>query len=399
MSITLKCNVCNIVIDEMLSYIQNKISVVDNDTIVKLCSTSFTSEEIQNSKTLLFGALSNYKSRTQRKGNGKEERDLTDILNVFRTVDSEILPVFVARQLEKLPPLTFDHLDCSKLLKDLKRLQDDVKNVKSTYATIEDLRLFKEEIKQTNCDVPVPPPRLSICNVNRRRGAWCADSGPIGLSNIHNSTLNDTAHTTTEPRLCNKTESLNDHYRSILISGRQTTEAAIDKQPLDLSAPAGAVSQRADQLFEPSAPMLNVSTSAPNNALSNVNKAMPEHEWQTVKNRKRKSYRYRGQIGIANITDCNFKAVKHKVPMFITKIHKDSDESEIVKYILRKTQETVLLEKIEMKKAVDHKAYKFFVSEEKIPMFLDKNIWPKGIVFRKFVHFRYKTTAPSLNNV
>jgi hypothetical protein len=47
MSSVLKCNSCNIVIDELLSYIQNKISIVDEETLVRICTTSFSSDEIK----------------------------------------------------------------------------------------------------------------------------------------------------------------------------------------------------------------------------------------------------------------------------------------------------------------------------------------------------------------
>lgn len=56
-----------------------------------------------------------------------------DIISLFKVVDSDVMPVFVARSLEKLPPITFDYLDVSKLLKILilNRLQSEIKNIKS----------------------------------------------------------------------------------------------------------------------------------------------------------------------------------------------------------------------------------------------------------------------------
>jgi hypothetical protein len=67
-----------------------------------------------------------------RKNKGKEERDIADIINLFKSADTEEMPVFVARQLERLPPITFDHLDCTKLLKDILKIQSDIAEMKST---------------------------------------------------------------------------------------------------------------------------------------------------------------------------------------------------------------------------------------------------------------------------
>lgn len=58
--------------------------------------SSFSNEQIQTSKTLLFDALPAKKQYIQHKGDGKGERHLRDIIHVFRTVDLEAMPVFVA---------------------------------------------------------------------------------------------------------------------------------------------------------------------------------------------------------------------------------------------------------------------------------------------------------------
>lgn len=192
MSATVKCNECNIVIDEMLSYIQNKLSVIDEETLVRLCMSAFTGAEIQNSKSLLFEAVPTDKQIVQRRGDKKEHRDLNDIINLFRTADPSSIPVFVARQLEKLPPLTFDHLDCTKLLKDIVRLQADMNSVKATYVTLNELEDLRKEVRSMK---NIAPPKLSICNINGKRGAsylGSVNSGPMGMSHLHNSTLNET---------------------------------------------------------------------------------------------------------------------------------------------------------------------------------------------------------------
>lgn len=81
------------------------------------------------------------------------------------------------------------------------------------------------------------------------------------------------------------------------------------------------------------------------------------------------------------------------MPIFITNVHLDTVESDIVDYIREKTQESVTLEKINMKKVINHKAYKFLVPEPKVPIFLDEKIWPKGIIFRRFVHYKNRTAG------
>lgn len=85
----LKCDKCNIVIDEMLSYIQNKVSVIDEVTLVRICVSSFTGEEIKTSKSLLFDSIPTNLRKIIRKNKGKEERDLSDIINLFKSADPD----------------------------------------------------------------------------------------------------------------------------------------------------------------------------------------------------------------------------------------------------------------------------------------------------------------------
>ncbi|XP_073957557.1 uncharacterized protein [Choristoneura fumiferana] len=390
MTNAIKCNTCNIIIDELLSYVQNKISVIDEETLVRLCTTSFTSIEIQNSKTLLFESLPTNKRNIQRKRDGKAQRDINDIIQLFKITDPDVIPIFVARQLEKLPPVTFDHLDCTKLLKDLVRLQADINEVKMIYATAKDVEDLKIEV--SNLKRIATPTRLSLCTVNNRRGAWCMDmdSGPVGLSHTHNSTGNGTAGAMKDDTLSLIRNNESIQYRSMVMSGSNPTAHCKEIIVPDEVTAAGEMSQRDDQLIEPECASLNaniLANSVDQQPLTNLSK--DEGEFETVVYKKKKvNYRYRGQIGAANESNTLFKAAERKIPMFITNIHIDTQEHDIAKYILEKTQETVSLEKINMKRPTGHKAYKFFVCPSKLPIFLDVNNWPQGIIFRRFIHFR-----------
>ncbi|XP_048485162.1 uncharacterized protein LOC125490318 [Plutella xylostella] len=392
---TLKCNTCNLVINELLSYIQNKISVIDEDTLLRICTSAFSNDEIQKSKSLLFDAVPTTKRKIQRKKEGKGHRDLEDIMSLFKSVPAEVMPVFVSRELEKLPPVTFDHLDCTQLLKDIVRLQAEINNIKETYVTSTQLQEFKSELQVKNNS-----PLLPICSVNTRRGAWCLDSGPIGLSQCDIASVNDSLDTITKTPTSTKAmkdSSPNSNiseqhtvavdntksthklsYRNIsndAAEGMRSEFARCDKPPTMTSCEISC----ADKGFEASAKM--------NEKL--VNK---QDDWQTVSYRKKKSsYRYSGLMGTAACeSNNNFKAADRSVPVFITNVHKETTVPHMVDYIKLKTQECVSLEKIYMKRKADHNAYKFFVPEHKLPLFLNENIWPKGIIFRRFVHFKPK---------
>ncbi|XP_063375080.1 uncharacterized protein LOC134662738 [Cydia amplana] len=401
MTSTVKCTKCNIVIDEMLSYIQNKISVMGEESLVRLCTTSFTSDEIQTSKTLLFESLPNTRRNVQRKGDGKAQREINDIIQLFKTTDPDQIPIFVARNLEKLPPLTFDHLDCTKLLKDLVRLQTDLETVKETYATSKDLEELRNDMQKISS--VGPPARLSMmssCNVNNRRGAWCMNSGPHGLTNAHDSTRRDSDGSVKYDTLSPIRTNDEMQCKSVVNEGKNSNCTAQSDDNMRLvTSTANEMSHRNEQLTDqPVGPApagiealmdekLKLNSEHNQNAILHSG----EEEWKEVKYKKdKRKYRYRGQFGIANELNQKFKAAERNIPMFISNIHKDTREEDIIEHIMAKTQVCVSLERIDIKKETNHKAYKFFVCPGKLPLFLDKSIWPKGIIFRKFVHFKYR---------
>lgn len=98
-----------IIIDELLTFVQNKSNTLD-EHIVQICVSNFTDSEIEKSKATLVNSLSTSGSRTvNRKGE--------DTLQLFKESDPAIQPFFVARNLNRLPPVSFDHVDISRLLK------------------------------------------------------------------------------------------------------------------------------------------------------------------------------------------------------------------------------------------------------------------------------------------
>lgn len=442
MSNTIKCKMCNIVIDEMLAYIQNKISVSDEGTLVRLCISAFTGDEIQKSKSLLFEAIPNIKRKIQRKSEGKEQRDLHDIIDLFKTAEPDIIPVFVARQLEKLPPITFDHLDCTKLLRDIVRLQSDVDGMKTSYATLSHFEELKKEIQSIKHSTL---PRLMFDNINTSCcGGCCLDSGPIGLSQPHNRNcqrevcpMNDNeeselieknngdSHVAMSANVLTKQPlpptSLPSNstpvVRNIQLNVEDCSQSMlIPKDKCKVSQQIGNINSNYDT---PDNNLIDNNENSviatplkcqhvvvvnngvclqniPSAQLSNKQNNTVDEEWHVVRKKQKSKYRYSGQVGKAVETlSTNFKAAARKIPMFITNIHLTAEEMDIVNYIKNKTKETVKLEKIIMKKETNHKAYKFFINSEKLPLFMNEDIWPERIIFRRFVHFKHRMTTNS----
>ncbi|KAF9797539.1 hypothetical protein SFRURICE_006374 [Spodoptera frugiperda] len=278
----IKCNNCNIVICELLAFIQNKMQVMDEEGLVRLCNTTFSSEDIEAAKSLLFESITTAKRKISRKRDGKSKRELHDIITLMKEVDPEEVPIFVARELHKLPPVTFDHIDVTRLLKDLLLLQSDYVRLK-------------------NVIVSVPA------------------------------------------------------------AGRT------DKKPVECRS------------LERSMPQAN---SGSDNKSQNYEN---DNEWTLVQRKKLKS-RLRGSKGKAMLEPNNrFRAADIHIPLFITNVNKQTSENDIIDYIFSKTQTSVVLKKIKMRKEKNYNAYKILVPHHKLALFLNDNLWPEGVSFRRFV--------------
>lgn len=203
-SSTVKCASCNVVIDEMLAFIANKIDVMDQDSLMRICVSSFDVAEVEKSKNLLFDAITTdiRKIKRRNKSEGKIQRDLEDIITVLKSLDPDLIPVFVAKELHKLPPLTFDHCDVSALLKDIVLLKSQIVDIKNTYVTTDQLHDLEIKIHSYKYDslindTPIQNHLQRFNFVNTRtRGANLLNSGPMAIGSMYDSTTNESAQLT-----------------------------------------------------------------------------------------------------------------------------------------------------------------------------------------------------------
>ncbi|XP_049887025.1 uncharacterized protein LOC126381609 [Pectinophora gossypiella] len=433
----LKCSNCNIVISEVLAFIQNKIDVMTEVSLAQICESAFNAEEISEAKSLLFESLS--KKMKKRIRQGKTLRNIEDIICLFKETDPEQIPIFVARNLEKLPPVTFDHVDVTALLKKIVVLEKSLQNIEQNYVSKRELKEHSIGQYKTNSLLAQEQ------NVNtKRRGSFINnmyDSGPMALTtsfknvsyldevnepndcaspsrasidksahSCHSSPINQTGRKETGLL----PERAASGVRNIPSESGMTGECALSftsttgmndaAQPpsrLTVNKTADERSDRRETIPTTGCDNEQIENS-PKNELSSKNASFADiiksdaawkvpqrsEEWQLVQKRRLRN-RLISQKGSA-VTESGvntFKAADTKIPLFISNVHKDVAEQDIINYIHEKTGEIVTLVKIKMKQERKYNAYKLFVTKYKLATFLDDKIWPTGISFRRFVRF------------
>lgn len=414
-----KCSTCNIVICEVLSFIQNKVDVMNEDSLVQICTTSFSVDDIEQAKSLLFESISTTKRRIPRKGDGRSKRDLHDVIAVFKETDPEEVPIFVARQLQKLPPVTFDHIDATRLLKDILVMQKDIRLIKETYVPIETLNEVKNDLFNLKQASLV---NNYSCFVNNKRGgggtsnSFCMDSGPVGLPHItheqrsvsHRSpvaasasaisvSLSPARDDSPQMQASPGARHVEAPVLSTTASNMETTVALTMEQSgliqsqscIAMSKPV--VEQKCIAMSKPLADPILVENESFANILSaegQWKEERPREEW-IVAQRRRLRNRLSTLEGKALTNPKEkFKAADLQTPLFINNVDSDTTEEDIVNYLFLKTKIKVSLLKIKAKVQRQYSAYKMFVPNSKISLFLDDNLWPEGISVRRFVAFR-----------
>ncbi|XP_052758216.1 uncharacterized protein LOC113515160 [Galleria mellonella] len=395
----IKCNSCNVVINEVLAFIINKVDVMDEKSIHLICNSAFSPEDISTAKSMLFDSIPTAKRKIRRK-QGKNVRELDDIIDLIKSTNTEDMPIFVAKDLHKLPPVTFDHVDVTGLLKDIVMLKTDLKHVHENYVTVDDYNQLKMGMENLM--------HASVLNdfqyINKKRGAqfgnsFTCDSGPMGLQNIPVSN--------TDEKICdNKILSPQKNTKSVMEGTTQTLDYE-NQQRMTVSIEKPVSSAK-------TAPTMNVKVTGVRRnrdrsrtmaeVLSPTNtkegeQIVTKNDWTYVTKKKVKKYRFIGQLGKAS-TDANgrFKAAEIKVPLFISNVSKDTKEEDISEYIKKKTGDIVTLHKINTKKERSYNCYKLFVSKNKIQQFLNDEIWPDGISFRRYVYLKHPVGKGENNN-
>ena len=119
----------DILIDELLCFVSNKIDILPPTTIKQLCVSTFTEDDIEKSKNLLYDICETTDRKIKRKGPEKSNSNLDDIIKFLMEHEDE-LPKFAALDLTKLPPITYNSIDVSVLLNDITKVQAEVNQLK-----------------------------------------------------------------------------------------------------------------------------------------------------------------------------------------------------------------------------------------------------------------------------
>lgn len=420
MSNLVKCSSCNLVINEVLAFISNKMDVMDEESISRICVTAFTESEIECAKNLLCESIPSDKRKKTRKRQGKSVRNIDDIICLLKETDPEEIPTFVARELHKLPPVLFDHVDVTRLLKDLVKMRSEIDRITEEYATVKQLDALKldfEDLKTASVVNNFQRNNSHLFRVNTKRGACVlnslnCDSGPIGLTHMfenndlarsHCSTSTPTQLLFQEKRTLEGSNVANQSCTDLNESLAYQNKSAVSGQINNVNGMTHQTTTTA-LVTCPAPSIKNATGHTVATVESNLNKQnkkllskivqegewkpeVPNDEWIRVQRKKLRN-RFTGSRGKADVgSNNNFKAADVKIPLFIYNVSKETSMCDIENYIRKKSNMTVVVQKVDMKMTKDYNSYKVFVPKDNLKLFLSDDFWPNGVAYRRFFDF------------
>lgn len=362
----------SIIINEFLTFVQNKLSVLDELSIVQICSSNFNEKEIETGKSVLYETVSDGTRCVTRKGEDKSKKNIKDVIKLLKEIDPDSAPVFVAHDLSRLPAVSFDSIDVSRLLKDICALKNELQSLRSDAITKTELSTFEtklyKQLKEIRRD------KAKAEKTPSRPQAGCIPK-IIKMSNIDRCRSKNTAPITisSEP----PTALLSHEADNIVPT--QRTECTVDMPTYR------------DILSCDSQMLKQTSFDFDNRSITD------DREIFTVVQNKKRS-RMKNMRGTGTLEGSSSIEVAESLStIYVSRLKRHITVDNMTTYIKERGQNCTSVELLQQNKETSFNSFKVTIHSSSLPTFLSNEFWPTGIVYRRFWEQRKKTNAPMKN--
>lgn len=354
-----------IVVNELLAFLQQRLDVMDEVSIAQICRTSFHEDEIRKTKTLLFELLGKSDRMPTRRRDEKGERSLQDIISLLKETDPDDVPTFVAKDLHRVPPVTFDHVDVTRLLKDITSLKTSLADLTLKFeASLYTIAELRNEVNDLRADVPPLP------------------SHKIPASTKSTSPM----HTSADKTTCDA-------------SPRPAPPVTLEPKNVTASSPRCDYAEAAKKLPKQKQRQVQskLETVQPRKSVPSRPSEKTDKDGFTKVERKPKKSVTRNQCGTGAIGANHL--LRPAVPttlLYVSRLHYTTKEENLVQYILMKTKFTVRVQPLESRHNVNFKSFVVRVPTDNLAVFIKEDFWPRGVMYRKF-RGRLRDTSSQLS--
>ncbi|XP_075990245.1 uncharacterized protein LOC142985887 [Anticarsia gemmatalis] len=305
-----------LIANELLAFLQQKLDVMDEVSAIQICASNFSEEDIAAAKLLLFTTLNKRDKMVSRRHDGTK-KSIQDIITLLKETDPDE---------HKLPPVTFDHVDVTSLLKDIVSLKASLADVSTPSASAYSTPAHPSctvECSTPAPSTPAPAPAKSPCDVARTA------------------------------------------------------------RPVPLPRPAAPVkTQRRDFAS------VTASTAVPKTKFLTkyTGNGNEDDEGFVKAQRKKRATRTQNRSGTApkEPTPC-LRAAMPTTPVYVSRLHYLTKTEDVVTYICKRTKYQMRVQLLEARNNVGFKSFVVRVQNDGLPLVMKEDFWPQGVVFRRFL--------------
>ncbi|XP_070573533.1 uncharacterized protein [Ptychodera flava] len=352
-----------IVINELLCFLWNKIDILPQDMLVKLCVEAYDDKEVEHAKKLLFDYCSDDRNRyIRRQGQNKRANNVQDMLILLHELDENNAPCFVAYELSRLPPIDINHIDVSVLIKEIKLLQQEVSKFKKSRCSDDcgslraDLTLLRNEfsVLKNSLDQQVvgvePVPVPAVSRITDQSSSDKSDDEDTDVKELYTSSSYSDAI-----KRNRQDESVTGHTGNV----HKTTPGAFIGvgQGVNLEVPTRTVT------------------------------ASNDGDFTMVKRRNRRATsKMRSTVTGANTTmSTSLKAANVYPPaeLFVSRLQPNTTGTDIIQHLNKLGFIDIKAETLKTKYD-SYASFKIITTADNSKALMNSSIWPSGILVRRF---------------
>ncbi|XP_075990250.1 uncharacterized protein LOC142985894 [Anticarsia gemmatalis] len=308
---------------------------MDEVSAIQICASNFSEEDIAAAKLLLFTTLNKRDKMVSRRRDGTKKS-----ITLLKETDPDDVPTFVAKELHMLPPVTFDHVDVTSLLKDIVSLKASLADVLVNTRCIEcqhvpaSRRFAVVELCVSIFDASAS---VAYCGVQRPRAP----------------------HPCTCP-----------------------CDVARTARPVPLPRPAAPVKSQISDFAS-----VTASTAVPKTKFlpKDTGNGNEDDEGFVKVQRKKRTTRTQNRSGTApkEPTPC-LRAAIPTTPVYVSRLHYLTKKEDVVTYICKRTKYQMRVQLLEARRNVGFKSFVVCVPNDVLPLVMKEDFWPQDVVFRCF---------------
>lgn len=396
-----RCKKCKVVINELLAFISNKIDTLPETGISQICLSAYSCTEIENARTIAFKLLAPTKKIMRRK-EGSEQKNVQEIIKLIKEFEPDCLPVFVAKDLNKLPAVSFDHIDVTTFLKEMALLKKDVACIKakpcadSQEETLSSVRSEIENVKKMLLELREARNECSTSVHNDLfLGSYRDDKN---TRNKENENLTNSIAGYSEPKNSKRMDISNVTERRVR-GERGGARPRPTPRPRPLPQAPAPIQPVPSTLRSVDKTLSQQQLSADNDTpyvasyrdildtVPTVPRREKDDDGFVTVTRKRHAYRYRNERGTLQNAS-KLQAAESFAYIYLSRTKKNIMEDDIKDYINGMKEECFGVELLNQTRETNFNSFKITVSVSKLNVFLQKDFWPENLVFRKYRQLR-----------